>query len=99
MNEKILYWASVGFSALALILLSGNVAMINANRAQQNEFTSRQSTINGGTTLSQINQSLVQALAQASVDNDDKDIRQLLTAQGITVTKNAAAAPAEAAKK
>jgi hypothetical protein len=88
MNEKVLYMASAGLTALALLFLVVNVLLIGSNRSMQQNVMARQATINNGTTLSQLNQNLVQALAQASVKNDDQEIRSLLKEQGITINAN-----------
>ena len=85
MNEKLPYWVSVGFSALALVLLIVNVSLLNVNRTIQLDVTQRQSTISGGQALSQVNQGLVQAMAEAAVKNNNIQMRDLLTAQGITL--------------
>lgn len=85
MDDKAAYWASVGLSAVALLLLVANVALVNSNRNLQGEVNQRAGMINSGVNLSQLNQSLVQALADATVKNDDKEIRDLLASQGITI--------------
>jgi predicted Zn-dependent protease len=90
MDEKLTYWGSVIFSALALVLIVVNISLSNANRALQADVSQRQATINGGQALSQLNQSLVQALAEASVKDNNTQLRDLLSTQGITL-KNAAA--------
>lgn len=87
MDDKMVYWASVSLGVLALILLVSNIGFIISNRAMQAEYGARQTTINNGLSMSQLNQSIVQALAQAAIDNDDKDVRDLLSSQGITVSK------------
>jgi hypothetical protein len=103
MDEKITYWASVAFSALALILLVLNVSFVNGNRSMQEEVSQRQATINRGPTLNQVNQGIVQALANAAVKEGDTQARDLLAAQGITIksdaSSDAAAAPKSAAER
>jgi hypothetical protein len=89
MSDKALYWGSVTFGALALLLLVANVCLINGNHNMQIELNQRQAAINNSGNMSQLNQALVQALAQAAVDNDDKDIRDLLAAQGISIKPKA----------
>ncbi len=91
MDDKAAYWASVGLSALALLLLITNVALVNSNRNLQTEASQRQNTINNAVNLSQLNSSLVQALADASIKDNDKDIRDLLASQGITIKPKAEA--------
>ena len=103
MNDKVLYSGSMILSALALLMLVTNICLINSNRNMQMEIGQRQAAINNSGPQSQLNQALVQALAQAAVNDDDKAIRELLSSQGISIKKNAAAgdkaaAPAEKKK-
>jgi hypothetical protein len=101
MNDKVLYWGAMVLSALALVLLVANVCVINGNRSLQVQISQNGAAINNSQNLSQLNQALVQALAQASVENDDSNIRDLLSSQGITIKPKAAAdksAPAPASK-
>ena len=100
MDEKLTYWGSVIFSALSLVLIVVNISLSNANRTLQADVTQRQSTITGGQQLSQLNQNLVQALAEAAYKDNDNQIRDLLTTQGITLkNKPVAGESAPAAKK
>lgn len=85
MEEKIAYWASMVLGGLALVLLILNISLINGNRNLQESINQRQATINAGATLNQLSRGLVQALAEAA-NNNDSAIRDLLAAQGITVT-------------
>lgn len=89
MSDRILYWASVVFGVLGLILVVTNISMISSNRSLQAQISERQSIISKGVTLSQINQSLVQALADVAVRKNDPAVRDLLAAQGITIKSNA----------
>ena len=103
MNDKLLYSGSMFLGTLALLLLVVNVCLVNSNRNLQLELGQRQSLISASTAQSQINNALVQALAQASVNSDDKDMRDLLASQGISIKAkqptSAAAAPAAPADK
>jgi len=87
MTDKIMYWASVLFSALALLLLVANSALINGNRNLQDEIGRRQASINMAQNLTPLNQNLAQALAESAVKNNDKQISDLLASQGITIKK------------
>lgn len=87
MTEKVLYWGSLVFSALALLLLVVNAALINGNRGLQMEVNNRQASINSASNLTALNQNLAQALAEIAVKNNDKAIRELLSSQGISITK------------
>jgi hypothetical protein len=88
MNDKALYWSSMILGGLALLLILSNVLLINGNRNLQMEIGRRQTVINNNGPMDQLNKALVQALAQASVDNEDKELRELLASQGFTVKKN-----------
>jgi hypothetical protein len=90
MDEKVYYWASVLFAALALALLVTNISLISGNRTLQTDIARRQAIITNGTNLVQVHQGLVQALAEVAVHKNDKDVRDLLAEQGITVKDNAA---------
>src|SRR5580704_3783407 len=90
MDEKITYWAAVVFGAVSLVLLVLNVSFINSNRTLQEETNQRQAAINRGPTLGQVDQGIVQALANAAVKNNDTQARDLLAAQGITIKPNTA---------
>ncbi len=85
MDDKITYWASVTFGAAALLLLVLTVSFVNSNRALQEETNQRQAMINRGQTLNQVNQGIVQALANAAIKDGDTQARDLLAAQGITL--------------
>jgi galactitol-specific phosphotransferase system IIC component len=99
MGAKLAYWGSVIFSGIALILIIANIAMSNANRTMQADVAQRQQTIATGQTLSNLNQSLVQALAEAAYKNSNTQLRDLLMMQGITVKSEAAAPGAKPAEK
>jgi hypothetical protein len=96
MDSKLAYWGSVIFSAIALVLVIMNISLSNANRTLQTSVVQRQSTVAGGQTLSQLNQSIIQALAEMSYKNNNVQLRDLLAAQGITVKANDAAAASSA---
>ncbi|MFA4993918.1 MAG: hypothetical protein WC521_01240 [Bdellovibrionales bacterium] len=85
MNEKLVYQASVLFSALAVVLLVVNVSLASINRSKQNDVAQRQSTIVSGQTLAQLNQGLVRAIAETSLKNNDLQLRDLLSSQGISL--------------
>ena len=97
MSDKFLYNSSMVFGTLALLLLLVNICLVNSNRNFQMELVQRQNAITNSGPQSQLNNALVQALAQASVNDDNKDIRDLLSAQGITAKAKPAAASAASA--
>jgi len=85
MTDKVMYWLSMLFSGIAVLLVVLDMAMVSGNRALQIELNSRQMSIDNAVRLSQLNQNLAQALAEASLKNNDKEIRDLLYSQGITI--------------
>jgi hypothetical protein len=85
MNIRLTYGACVIFGVLSLVLLIANVALVNSNRHTQDSANQRQADINKGTSLAQLNQGLIQALAEAAVNNNDTAVKDLLAAQGITI--------------
>jgi hypothetical protein len=92
MDEKVFYWGSVVLSLTTLVLLVAEISLFGGNRALEAKINERQITINRGVNLGQINQTLVQMLADATVKNNDADIKNLLAAQGITIKPTAASA-------
>jgi DNA-binding protein H-NS len=103
MNEKVLYTTSMILGALALVFLVANVLLIDGNRDLQQQVLDRQTKLNAGAPVAQLNQNLAQALAQSAVKNDDQQIRELLKTQGITINvggkpENAASAKPAAGK-
>lgn len=89
MNVKLSYWAAVIFSALSLILLVVDISLASANRARQAEVAARQGAIMEGQALGQVNQGVVQALAEATIKSNDLALRDLLVSQGITLKTDA----------
>jgi hypothetical protein len=98
MNAKLFCCSSVVIAALALVILITNLFMATSVRSLQSDVSQRQAVINNGVTLNQLNQGLIQALADAAVNNNDLAIRDLLVSQGISITpkqkQGADAAPA-----
>jgi hypothetical protein len=98
MDEKMPYWGSVFLSAAALVLVCVNIALSNSNHNLQLDVSQRQATLVSGQQLVQLNQSLMQVLAEDAVKNNDTQIRDLLTSQGLSLKEpTAASAPATAA--
>jgi hypothetical protein len=92
MSDRLLYWVTVLFGLAGLVLVVTNISLISNNRTMQIEVRDHQEIINKGMGMSQINQALVQSLADASIKNNDNDIRDLLAAQGITIKPSPQAA-------
>lgn len=85
MCEKILYWTSTTLGVLSLAVLAANISVDSMNRRLQEDANQRQATIMKANNMGQVNQGLAQALAEAAVKKNDKDIRNLLKSQGITL--------------
>ena len=98
MDEKITYGASVVFSVLAILILVINISLVNSNRHLQEDMGQKQVIINRANAVNQANQGLVRALAEATVANNDADLRALLASQGITVKANPTADNGEQVK-
>jgi len=63
------------------------------NQTIRTEVGARQQYINQTTQVAQLNQELINALAAASVKNKNNALRDILTANGITVTVTQPPAP------
>ena len=72
--------------ALTLLLVIVNAALFLYNRSSQIEVNNRQQYVQQSIQLEGLYREIVKALADLSVKNNDKQIRDMLTSQGITVT-------------
>ncbi len=97
MTDKILYWATMFFSSLALVLFLGNVGFIQGNLKIQQTISSKQQTIGIAEKVSPLNQQLSQVLFDLSVKGNDQKIRELLTSQGFVLPSADAMKAPEAA--
>ena len=70
------------------MLVAINIALFNNNRTVQLEVAKQQQFINQSIRLSRLNTQLIRALATASVQNNDPQIRELLNAHGVTYSVN-----------
>lgn len=97
--QRLPFSASFLLSAVALVLLVVNVSLVVSNRSKQTEMGQRQATIVSMQPVVQLHQALVNMMAEASIKNGDPQITALLSAEGITLNRNAdrpAASPAAA---
>jgi hypothetical protein len=95
--QKFLSRFATGLSAIALVLVAANVALVLANQSRQAEIVERQQNINQTAELSQVSTAVIRALAQHATDDKDQKLLDLLTENGMSVsTAPAAAAPAPA---
>jgi len=92
--KKTEFWAVSVLAAVALVLAVANMLIFGQNRDLQVEINSQAQYIQQSVQLEGLYREIVKALADLSVRNQDQDLKNLLAAQGISVTLNAPAAPA-----
>lgn len=83
------YWALVGMSAIALVLVVVNLILGQSIRSVQAEVNQRQQFINQSIRLNQINQELIRLIAQTAIKDNDSKLHDVLTRNGITVNVSA----------
>jgi len=84
-------------AAATLLVALANIVLFSQNRDRQQEVTSRGQYIQQSVQLEGLYREIVKALADLAVRNNDKPIRDMLAAQGISVTANPAPAAATTA--
>ncbi len=90
------YWASVALGALTIVLVVANFFVMSSNQSIQAEANQRQQFINQSVQLKRVDDLLIRAIAQASVNAKDDKLRDLLAQQGVTMkapTSEAAPVP------
>ena len=70
-----------------------NILLFSQNRERQQEVTSRGQFIQQSVQLEALYREIAKALADLAVRNKDQQLRDMLAAQGISVTVNPAPAP------
>jgi hypothetical protein len=88
--------ASTALGGLALVLALATAWQSNSNQALQKQVVDGQAQLAKAQTLANLDNSLVQLLAKAAVDNNDPALRDLLARNGVTFKANAAPQPAPA---
>ena len=87
----------VGLGALALLLVIANGVLFTQNRAAQAALNRRQAFVQQTVPLEGLYNEIVKSLAQMAVKDNDRQMLNMLAAQGLTITINApTAAPAAA---
>ena len=105
MLTKWQYNLLTALGALALLLAITNATLFTANRRLQGELAQRQQFIQQTGPLEGLYRDIVKALAEMAVKGNDKQVLDMLSAQGLNVTVNTpdasagAAAPAKKADK
>jgi len=88
----------VGFGALAVLLVIANGVLFTQNRAAQAVLNRRQAFVQQTVPLEGLYNEIVKSLAQMAVKDNDRQMLNMLSAQGLTITVNApTAAPVAAA--
>src|SRR5215510_3859033 len=72
--------------ALTLLLVIVNAVLFLYNRSSQVEVNNRQQYVQQSIQLEGLYREIVKALADLSIKNNDKQIKDMLASQGITVT-------------
>ena len=88
-RQGLAYWVLVGLSAASLILVFVQLAFVQNNRSIQAEINQRQQFINQSIRLGRVNEALIRSIAQTAVSENDENLRDLLSQQGITINVTA----------
>lgn len=101
MLKKNEFWILTALAAIALLLAIVNMVVFSQNRAAQAEVSGRSQYIQQAAQLEPLYREMVKALADLAVRNNDAELRDMLTKQGITLTASppAPTAPAPEPKK
>lgn len=82
------FWLLNGIGIAVLALVITNIKLFVDNRESQSQIAANQQLINQGAGLSRLNNELIKALASASAQTGDTQIRDLLATHGVTFTIN-----------
>lgn len=97
MLNKWQYKLLTALGALALLLAIANAVLFTGNRAAQAELAQRQQFVQQTAPLEGLYRDIVKALAEMAVKGNDKQVLDMLAAQGLSVTVNTPEAPAAGA--
>ncbi len=93
------FWLITGLGGVFFVLILVNIYFITQNRTLQAEVNNRQQFISQSIQLEQLNKEIISALANLAVRDKDEDLKAILASNGITVSVNANAKPAEGGDK
>ena len=97
------FWILSGLASLCVVLVLANIVLFVQNRQMQADINQRAQYIQRTAQLEPLYRDIVKALADLSVRNNDPQLRDVLSKQGITISTNPTpavpAAPAAEAKK
>jgi hypothetical protein len=83
------FWFLTAVGAMTLLLVIVNAVLFLGNRSTQIEVNNRQQYVQQSIQLEGLYREIVKALADLSVKNNDKQIKDMLASQGITITVGA----------
>lgn len=86
MLKKWEFWFLTAVGAATLLLVIVNAVLFLGNRSSQIEVNNRQQYVQQSIQLEGLYREIVKALVDLSVKNNDKQIKDMLASQGITVT-------------
>ncbi|WP_337169444.1 hypothetical protein [Gemmatimonas aurantiaca] len=82
------YLSLMGMAGLALALAVTNGVLFSANRRAQLAINVRQGEVQQAAQLQVLQTEIAKALAELAIRSNDQRVFDLLTANGITVTRN-----------
>ena len=85
-------WVSIG-AVLAPILVVGDLALFERNRALQVEVAARQQQVQRGAQIDALQRDLLHAIATLATRNNDAALRAILTDHGVVPNPSAGSAP------
>jgi type VI protein secretion system component VasK len=83
------YFTLTGLGAAAVLLFVTNATLFTLNKSAQSELNARQAEVQQSIQLQGLQTEIAKALADLAIKSDDKQVFDMLAANGITVTKNA----------
>ncbi len=78
------FWLLNAVAAAVLVLVGVDISLALTNRTVQTEALQSQQYINQSIRLSRLNSQLIRALATTSAQSNDQQIKDLLSAHGVT---------------
>ena len=98
MLNKWQYNLLAALGALALLLAIANATLFTTNRSVQTELAQRQQFVQQTGPLEGLYRDIVKALAEMAVKGNDKQVLDMLAAQGLNTPEAPAPVPAAAKK-
>lgn len=92
------YHALVGLGGLAVALVVANGTLFVRNRGLQDEINARAAMVQQTVPLEALQRDIARSLADLAIKGKDRQVLDMLAANGVTVSMNAAANAAAAAQ-